>query len=163
MIHRVFARVFWPRTHGINCDYFFGGWNFFFLINPWFRMGTLPETNRKFAPENRPRPNRKGSYSNHPFFRGELLNFGRVVVSNMFYFHPDPCGRFPFWRAYFSKGWFNHQLVFFVLSFECGAEKSDETWKLILIYYIIWCLWVMRFLVSEVVGCVNSYLSQDSW
>ena len=27
---------------------------------------TLPETNGKFAPENRPGPNRKGSYSNHP-------------------------------------------------------------------------------------------------
>ena len=28
-----------------------------------------------FAPENRPKPNRKGSYSNHPFFRGENVSF----------------------------------------------------------------------------------------
>ena len=26
------------------------------------------------------------------------------VVSNIFYFHPDPWGRFPIWRAYFSIG-----------------------------------------------------------
>ena len=28
---------------------------------------TLPENNSQFAPENRPKPNRKVSYSNHPF------------------------------------------------------------------------------------------------
>ena len=27
-----------------------------------------------------------------------------MVVSNIFYFHPYFSGRFPFWRAYFSKG-----------------------------------------------------------
>ena len=26
------------------------------------------------------------------------------MVSISFYFHPEPWGRFPFWRAYFSKG-----------------------------------------------------------
>ena len=29
----------------------------------------------------------------------------------MFHFHPKNWGRFPFWRSYFSTGWFNHQLV----------------------------------------------------
>ena len=28
-----------------------------------------------------------------------------------FYFHSDPWGNDPIWRAYFSDGWFNHQLV----------------------------------------------------
>ncbi len=28
----------------------------------------------------------------------------KVVVSIIFYFHPETWGRFPFWRAYFSKG-----------------------------------------------------------
>ena len=36
---------------------------------------TLPETNGKFAPENRPKPNRKDS--NHPF-SGAMLVSGRV-------------------------------------------------------------------------------------
>ena len=42
------------------------------------KTSTLPRTN--IAPEKLPDPNRKGSYSNHPFFRGEhsLLNFGCV-------------------------------------------------------------------------------------
>ena len=26
------------------------------------------------------------------------------MVLKIFYFHPEPWGRFPFWRAYFSKG-----------------------------------------------------------
>ena len=26
------------------------------------------------------------------------------MVSNIFYFHPELCGRFPFWRAYYSNG-----------------------------------------------------------
>ena len=34
----------------------------------------------------------------------------RVVVSNMFYFHPEPWRRFPFWRIFLQMGWFNHQL-----------------------------------------------------
>ena len=29
----------------------------------------------------------------------------------LFYFHPDPWGNDSIWRAYFSDGWFNHQLV----------------------------------------------------
>ena len=43
-------------------------------------QSTLPETN-VFAPENRPKPNRKGSYSNHPFV-GAMLVSGRVDWSN---------------------------------------------------------------------------------
>ena len=38
----------------------------------------LPETNI-FAPENRPKPNRKGSYFQPSIFRGKLLVSGRVV------------------------------------------------------------------------------------
>ena len=38
-----------------------------------------PEVSQ-FAPEKWPKPNRKGSSSNHPFFRGELLNFRGVPV-----------------------------------------------------------------------------------
>ena len=39
---------------------------------------TLPETNSKFAPENRPKPNRRQSYSNHPFLGAKMLVSGRV-------------------------------------------------------------------------------------
>ena len=40
---------------------------------------TLPKTNSKFAPENRPVPKRKQSYSNHPFSgENSLLLSGRV-------------------------------------------------------------------------------------
>ena len=39
------------------------------------------------------------------FFLGDdgiaLLGGGN---SNIFYFHPEPWGRFPFWRSYFFKG-----------------------------------------------------------
>ena len=35
------------------------------------------------------------------------------MVSKTFYFHPDPWGNDPIWRAYFSKEFFNHQLVVF--------------------------------------------------
>ena len=48
-----------------------------------------------------------------PIFRCDL--FVWVVVSNIFYFHPEPWGTDPIWRAYFSNGLvqpeFNHQLV----------------------------------------------------
>ena len=30
--------------------------------------------------------------------------------SNIFYFHPEAWGNDPIWRAYFQRGWFNHQL-----------------------------------------------------
>ena len=33
----------------------------------FIREKILPETNSHFAPANRPKPNRKGSYSKHPF------------------------------------------------------------------------------------------------
>ena len=57
---------------------------------------TLPETNI-FAPENRPKPNRKRSYSNHPF-SGAMFVSGRVGVvfpqklssGNPLSFHPVP-------------------------------------------------------------------------
>ena len=39
---------------------------------------TLSETN--IAPENRPKPNRKGSYSNHPFLGAKMVVSGRVGV-----------------------------------------------------------------------------------
>ena len=50
-----------------------GNWNIQCLGIPGY-----PETNSKLAPENRPKPNRKGSYSNHPF-SGAMLVSGRVV------------------------------------------------------------------------------------
>ena len=42
-------------------------------------MATLPKTN--IAPENRPGPKRKQSYSNHPFL-GAMLVSGRVPLKN---------------------------------------------------------------------------------
>ena len=42
-----------------------------------FNRFTLPETNI-FAPEKRPKPNRKRSYSNHPFSGAKMLVSGRV-------------------------------------------------------------------------------------
>ncbi len=39
------------------------------------------------------------------------------MVWNIFYVHPENWGRFPIWRAYFSKGWFNHQPVISFISF----------------------------------------------
>ena len=47
-------------------------WVEFFPILP---AVTLPETNSKFAPENRPKLNRKGSYSNHPFLGAFAVSF----------------------------------------------------------------------------------------
>ena len=47
---------------------------------------TLPETNSKFAPENRPGPKRKGSYSKH-WFSGTML-VSRRVTGNHFYWEP---------------------------------------------------------------------------
>ncbi len=42
-----------------------------------------------------------------------------VVVSNIFYFHPEPWGNDPIWWAFFSKGWLNHQL-------EKGGKKLKK-------------------------------------
>ena len=46
---------------------------------------TLPETNRYIAPENRPKPNRKQSYSNHPFSgaNSKMLVSGRVTIHQL--------------------------------------------------------------------------------
>ena len=84
---------------------------------------TLPETNSQFTPENRQNPKRKGSYSNHPFSGTNwLASFqgGYLMVVNqlddsqtslksgwwfqIFFMFTPIWGRFPFWRAYFSKG-----------------------------------------------------------
>ena len=51
-----------------------------------YQMGPLPETNSKFAPENRPKPNRKGSYSNHPFLGAKMLVSGRVALDRWGFF-----------------------------------------------------------------------------
>ncbi len=53
---------------------------------PGFQLNDPPWNCRNLPPENRPKPNRKGSYSNsnHPFFnifQGELLVSGRVYGS----------------------------------------------------------------------------------
>ena len=51
------------------------------------RMITLPETNQN-APENKPIPNRKGSYSNHPFSGALAVSFreGKNMDSWDFWF-----------------------------------------------------------------------------
>ena len=47
---------------------------------------------------------------------------------NIFDFHPEPWGRFPIWRAYFSDGWFNHQPVTASLPLKIGRlpQKGNE-------------------------------------
>ena len=45
------------------------------------------------------------------------------LVSNVFYFHPDPWEKNPIGRAYFSDGWFNHQPVF--VGLENGHRRSS--------------------------------------
>ena len=46
-------------------------------LRNWLGKGYPPEVlTASKAPENIPKPKRKGSSSKHPFFRGELLNFG---------------------------------------------------------------------------------------
>ena len=42
--------------------------------------------------------------------------------SNIFYFHPENWGRFPFWLVLFKWGWFNHQPSPFFLK-----ETSPKT------------------------------------
>ncbi len=36
--------------------------------------------------------------------KNDLKSIHMVVVSNIFYFHPEPWGNDPIWRAYFSDG-----------------------------------------------------------
>ena len=43
--------------------------------------------------------------------------------SNILYFHPDPWGNDPIWRAYFSDGWLNHQLVTTWAKLESESEN----------------------------------------
>ena len=59
----------------------------------------VPPEVQQFAPEKLPKPNRKGSSSNHHFFRGKLLNF----MGSMCFF-------------------FGEQLIFFFL----GGEKFQQ-------------------------------------
>ena len=44
----------------------------------------------------------------HEMFSGEFL-YNWVVVSNTFYFHPEPWGNDPIWLIFFKLGW-NHHL-----------------------------------------------------
>ena len=48
-----------------------------------------------------------------------LMKYYRPVVATQTFwnFHPDPWGNDPIWRAYFSNGWLNHQLVYQPLAF----------------------------------------------
>ena len=61
--------------------------------------------------------NLKCDFSSRNYARSEstmifvVVVVSQVVVSNMFYIHPDPMGNDPIWRAYFSAGWFNHQVL----------------------------------------------------
>ena len=52
-----------------------------------------------------------------------------MVVSNVFYFHPDPWGNeHQFDEHIFQMGWFNHQLVVFWETFFVGKiSKISET------------------------------------
>ena len=54
--------------------YHFASWDGWYCYN----IHTLPETN--IAPENRPGPKRKQSYSNHPFSGAKMLVSGRVLL-----------------------------------------------------------------------------------
>ncbi len=58
-------------------------------------------------------------------FRLQIASAGRpmwVCAGHIFYFHPDPWGNDPIWRAYFSNGWLNNQLDQDFLS------KDDDQW-----------------------------------
>ena len=75
-----------------------------------------------------------------------------VVVSNIFYFYPEPWGRFPFWQAYFSDGWFNYQPVYF-----SGFQGSiDFLHSDLPLEYVVNSFWL--FLEAE---ALISMLSQD--
>ena len=55
-----------------------------------------------------------------------------VLVSNIFYFHPEPSGNDPIWLIFFKWGWFNHQLVdvFFSKSQIFFGGNFFGRWKL---------------------------------
>ena len=55
------------------------------------------------------------------------LEKNRVVVSNMFYFHPEPWRRFPFWLIFLQMGWFNHQLEKNVVFFFARLYQPQPT------------------------------------
>ena len=47
--------------------------------------------------------------------------------SNIFYFHPDPWGNDPIWRAHiFQMGWFNHQPVICFCHFKSGVYFNQN-------------------------------------
>ena len=72
------------------------------------------------------------------------------MVSNIFYFHPENWGNDPISRAYFSHGWFNHQLEnnqkYTEISgyWLCEVGKINKTWVFELWQKIehIQCPWV---------------------
>ena len=69
----------------------------------------------------------------------------QVVVSNIVYFHPGPWGNDPIWRAYFSNGWFNHQLAM-----HFGFASSNQA--------------AMRSVVHLGILCMSLHLScQSRW
>ena len=63
----------------------------------------------------------------------------------MFYFHPDPWGDDPIWRAnIFQMGWFNHHLErqqFLYMFFNVQAFWAGS----------IWCIWMANFFDSSLV------------
>ena len=77
-----------------------GDFNLFYVHpEPWgkrFELTTLPETNQ-IAPENRPKPNRKGSYSNHPFLGAFAVSFREGNIFQMGWLKP------PTWVVFSPK------------------------------------------------------------
>ena len=70
----------------------------------------------------------------HVKFRGcNLFISSWVVVSNSFYFHPEPWGRWTqFDEHIFQMGWFNHQLVFFWKSSPFLGHGFEHLWYLLM-------------------------------
>ena len=54
----------------------------------------------------------------------------RSNIKTLKFHRPRVWGNDPIWRAYFSDGWFNHQLVNLFSSFFCGfwTQKSCTKW-----------------------------------
>ena len=77
-----------------------------------------PKFNSEFTPENRPKPKRKGSYSNHPFFRGKPIVSGRVYIYIHIYIPDIPrCSMY---------GLFTYKLRGVMLNFGGGVPNPSH-------------------------------------
>ena len=79
----------------------------------------------------------------------------QVVVSNMFYVHPEPWGNDPIWRAYFSDGLKPPTSIYtyFLLLIAMTKARHDKWSHFQCSYHSLWCRprhpWVMVGTVSE--------------